>query len=572
MNFKDRAQLWLNSVEVSKEDKDVIKSCNDDELLDMFGADLDFGTAGLRGLLGPGSNRINELVIKKVTVGLAHFIINNYGEEGRKRGVAISFDNRRKSQLFANETSDILNEYGINTFTFSCPHPTPELSYLVREHHCIAGVMITASHNPKEYNGFKVYDESGAQMVYENIDKLIVEINKLPDVLDIKIEPCLNKGKKEVLGENYDDNFTSKEASTSVMPKDDKERHVKIILTPQCGANIYVGPWTLRKCGYEVNSVIGQDKWDEDFDGVEFPNPEFDCAWVKAQKMLEEYHKKDPQYSIAICNDPDADRVGLGFIGKDNKFHRYSGNQTGALLIDFILGEMKKQNKLPSNGVIYQSFVTSDFGAKIAQKKYGVEVRYVPTGFKYVGYSIEHTIGKTFLFGYEESYGYLTKEFVRDKDCLQSNVVIADMAEDCYRKGITIDERFAQLENEFGHFISSLKNIYFNGLVGKQKLNEQLEKIRKEQLKEISGQKIIEFEDYLNSISYNYVNNTSKEIEDIPSLNCMKFHFENGWLAIRPSGTEPKCKIYCEMIAESNEKGKELADSVVEGVSKLLDL
>lgn len=571
MNFKDRAQLWLDSKEVSLVDKDIIKNSSQEELHDMFGADLEFGTAGLRGLIGPGSNRINELVIKKVTVGLAHFIINNYGEEGKKRGVAISFDNRRKSQVFADETSEILNEYGINTFTFSCPHPTPELSYLVREHHCIAGVMITASHNPKEYNGFKVYDESGAQMVYENIDRLISEINKLPDVLNIKVEKSQQRGSKEVLGENFDDKFTSKEASTSVMDINDKARHVKIILTPQCGANLYVGPWTLRKCGYEVTSVIGQDRWDENFDDVPFPNPEFDCAWVKAQKMLEEYHKKDPQYSIAICNDPDADRVGLGFIGKDNKFHRYTGNQTGALLIDFILGEMQKQNKLPKDGVIYQSFVTSDFGAKIAQKKYNVEVKYVPTGFKYVGYAIEHTKGKTFLFGYEESYGYLTKEFVRDKDCLQSNVVIADMAEDCYRKGITIDERFEQLEAQFGHFISGLKNIYFNGLVGKQKLNEQLDAIRKNQLKEIANQKIIKFDDYLNSISYDYENNITSRIEDIPSLNCLKYHFENGWVAIRPSGTEPKCKIYCEMIAESNEKGKELADSVVEEIAKLLN-
>lgn len=571
MNYKDRAEKWLESDEVSAADKAIIKDADDGKLLDMFGADIQFGTAGLRGLLGPGTNRLNELVIRKSTVGLAKFIIDTYGEEGKKRGAAVSFDNRFKSAEFAAETCAILNAYGINTFSFSCPHPTPELSYTVRECHCVAGVMVTASHNPAEYNGYKVYDETGCQMVYENIDRLVDEIKKLPDFLEVHVERAATTGINTVLGENFDDRFTTREAFTSIIARSDTERHVKIVYTPQCGTNVFLGPWTLRKCGYEVLSVPGQDHWDHSFDGVHFPNPEFDEAWEKAKALLFEMHAKDPQYLIAICNDPDADRVGLGFIGKDGGFHRYTGNQTGALLIDFLLGERKRQGRLPKDGVLYNSFVTSAFGAHIAEKKYGIEVKWVPTGFKYIGYAIEKS-SKPFVFGYEESYGYLTKEFVRDKDCLQSNVAIADMAEDCYRKGITIDEKFAALEKEFGHYVTGLKNIYVDGLVGKQRLTEKLAALRESPLTEIAGDKVIAVDDYLNSIHTDLVSGKKTRIADIPSLDCLKYYFRNGWLAVRPSGTEPKCKIYCEMVTPSDEEGQKLSNDIIEAFNKHLAL
>lgn len=572
MDFRERAQKWLDSDQVSAADKAIIKAADENKLIDMFGADIEFGTAGLRGEIGPGTNRLNPLVVRKATVGLAKFVISKYGDEGKRRGVAVSFDNRHMSHEFSDEVCDILNSYGINTFSFACPHPTPELSYTVRECKCVAGVMVTASHNPAKYNGYKVYDETGDQMVYENIDMLVKEIASLPDFLDVVVEKAPVRGVNTVLGENFDSRFVAKEAGTSIMNLNGvSPKHIKVVLTPQCGTNVFLGPWTLRKCGYEVTSVPGQDRWDGDFDGVEFPNPEFDCAWVKAEKLLMELHAKDPAYQIAICNDPDADRVGLGFIGKDGKFHRYTGNQTGALLIDFILGERKKQGNLPADGVVYNSFVTSAFGATVAEKKYGMKVVWVPTGFKYIGYAIERSKAP-FMFGYEESYGYLTKEFVRDKDCLQSNVAIADMAEDCYRKGITIDERFAQLESEFGHFVTSLKNIMVDGLVGKRKLTAELAQIRKEPISSLAGQKVVRVDDYLNSARYDLETGKVSKITDIPSLDCIKYFFNNGWLAVRPSGTEPKCKIYCEMIAPSDEEGKKLADAVIADFSLHLSL
>lgn len=572
MDFRERANQWLASNRVSESDKSFIRSCNDEELEDMFGADLEFGTAGLRGELGPGTNRINILVVRRATIGLARFILDKYGEEGKRRGVAVSFDNRHGSYKFSAAVCDILNTYGIDTYCFACPHPTPELSYTVRKLHCVAGVMITASHNPAKYNGYKVYDETGDQMVYENIDALVKEINSLPDVLSIRIEPAIIRGTNTILGENFDSEFIDREVSTSILNEGGiSPKHVKIVLTPMCGTNVFLGPWSLRDCGYTVSSVPGQDSWDADFDDVPFPNPEFDCAWVKAEKHLMEMHEKDPAYTVAICNDPDADRVGLGFIGRDGKFHRYTGNQTGALLIDFLLGERKKQGTLPPDGVVYNSFVTSAFGATIAERKYGMKVRWVPTGFKYIGYAIEHSC-EPFVFGYEESYGYLTKEFVRDKDCLQSNIAIADMAEDCYRKGITIDERFAQLEAEFGHFVTSLRNIEVDGLVGKRKLTERLNDIRHNPIGNIAGQQVVRVDDYLESVRVSPVENRTERIDDIPSLDCIKYFFSNGWLAVRPSGTEPKCKVYCEMVAPSDEDGKRLADSVIDDFCRYLNI
>ncbi len=572
MNYKDRAERWLSSDQVSDQDKAIIKKADDHLLNDMFGADIEFGTAGLRGEIGPGTNRLNTLVVRRATVGLGNFVIKKYGAEGKRRGVAVSFDNRRMSAIFSSEVCTILNDMGINTFSFACPHPTPELSYTVRECKCVAGVMITASHNPAKYNGYKVYDETGCQMVYENIDGLMAEINKLPDFLDIKVKKADKNGTNNVLGENFDEKFITREADTSIIKGvGDSTRHVKIVYTPQCGTNVYLGPACLRKCGYVVTSVPGQDRWDSEFDGVEFPNPEFDVAWVKAKALLLKLHEKDPEYTIAICNDPDADRVGLGFIGKDGQFHRYTGNQTGALLIDFILGERKKQGTLPKDGVLYNSFVTSSFGAAIAAKKYGMTIKYVPTGFKYIGYAIEHS-NKPFVFGYEESYGYLTKEFVRDKDCLQSNVAIADMAEDCARKGIAIDEKFAQLEKEFGHYVTALKNIYFDGIVGRKKLADKLDELRANPVDALAGDKVVAVDDYLNSVHYDARSGTKTKIADIPSLDCIKYFFADGWLAIRPSGTEPKCKIYCEAVAPSDEEGNRLANAIIEALDKHLDL
>lgn len=571
MDFKARAQMWLDSPKVSDADKEIIRNSSDDKLRDMFGGDIAFGTAGLRGEMGPGTNRMNPLVVQKATVGMANFVIHHYGEEGKKRGVAVSFDSRHHSQEFAKEVCDILNAYGINTFTFACPHPTPELSYTTREMHCCAGVMVTASHNPCVYNGYKVYDETGCQMVYENIDMLMKEIASLPDFLDVEVKPEEGtvSGVNTVLGENFDEKFIAREASTSSLPG---ERHIKIVYTPQCGCNVFLGPWALRKLGYTVTSVPGQDRWDGNFDGVHFPNPEFPESFVKAEKLLKKLHAKDPSYVIALCNDPDADRVGFGFIGSDNEFHLYTGNRTGGLLINYLMTMRKKLGTLHDNGYIVSSFVTSNFGADVASKKFNLKVKWVPTGFKFTGYMIEHTPDEPFEFGYEESYGYITQPFVRDKDCLQSNIAIADMVEWCYRNGMTVDQYFAQLEKEFGHYENVVDNIYVNGLVGRQKMTEQLHELRVNPLKVIGGDKVIACDDYLERKHFDLVTGEVTPITEIPSCDCLKYFFKDGWLACRPSGTEPKCKIYVETVTPNEKLGQELAHKIIDDFRSHLKL
>lgn len=571
MDFKARAQMWLDSPKVSDADKEIIRNSSDDKLRDMFGGDIAFGTAGLRGEMGPGTNRMNPLVVQKATVGMANFVIHHYGEEGKKRGVAVSFDSRHHSQEFAKEVCEILNAYGINTFTFACPHPTPELSYTTREMHCCAGVMVTASHNPCVYNGYKVYDETGCQMVYENIDMLMKEIASLPDFLDVEVKPEEGTvpGVNTVLGENFDEKFIAREASTSSLPG---ERHIKIVYTPQCGCNVFLGPWALRKLGYTVTSVPGQDRWDGNFDGVHFPNPEFPESFVKAEKLLKELHAKDPSYVIALCNDPDADRVGFGFIGSDNEFHLYTGNRTGGLLINYLMTMRKKLGTLHDNGYIVSSFVTSNFGADVASKKFNLKVKWVPTGFKFTGYMIEHTPDEPFEFGYEESYGYITQPFVRDKDCLQSNIAIADMVEWCYRNGMTVDQYFAQLEKEFGHYENVVDNIYVNGLVGRQKMTEQLHELRVNPLKVIGGDKVIACDDYLERKHFDLVTGEVTPITEIPSTDCLKYFFKDGWLACRPSGTEPKCKIYVETVTPNEKLGQELAHKIIDDFRSHLKL
>lgn len=570
MDYRQRADAWLNSPRVSEEDKEIIRHSPEEKLQDMFGADLAFGTAGLRGEMGPGTNRMNRLVIQKATVGMANFVLKHYGEAGKKRGVAVSFDSRFHSQEFASEVCSILNAYGINTFTFSCPHPTPELSYTTREKRCCAGVMVTASHNPSVYNGYKVYDETGCQMVYETIDRLMEEIRALPDFLEVEVKPKEGTipGVNTVLGENFDDAFTTREAETSVLKG---KRHVKIVYTPQCGCNVYLGPITLRKLGYEVTSVPGQDRWDGNFDGVHFPNPEFPESFAKAEKLLLSLHKKDPAYCLALCNDPDADRVGFGFIGRDGKFHLYTGNRTGGLLINYLMTARKRNKTLHKNGYIVSSFVTSNFGADVAKKKFKLAVKWVPTGFKFTGYTIQHTKAP-FEFGYEESYGYITEPFVRDKDCLQSNVAIADMVEWCYRRGKTVDEYFAELEKEFGHYENVVDNIYVDGLAGRKKMTESLHELRVHPLEEIGGDRVIACDDYLERKRFDLLSGKVTPIEDIPSCDCLKYFFEDGWLACRPSGTEPKCKIYVETCTPNEKVGQALAKRIKDDFKSHLNL
>ena len=581
MDYLQKMNSWLASPLVSDEEKEYIRNADEDTKKEMFGSDLHFGTAGMRALLGPGSARLNLLTVRKATIGVGLFLLSKYGAEAcKERGFAISFDNRHFSKEFRDTAAKVLTELGFNVFTFRDPHPTPELSYTVRFLHCVGGLMLTASHNPKEYNGYKVYDEDGCQAVYEIIDGLIAEIDKLPDELSVTYTPVeeSKRGTVKFLDddEQYDIDYVNKEVATSLY-KDvfQGERLTKIVFTPECGCDVKVGPMALREAGYEVSTVPSQDFFDPDFTGTPNPNPESEEAYLAAFEHIKNLNAKGGNYNLIMATDPDADRMGIAFINSKGEIQRFTGNQTGALLIDYILGTLDRRSELPSNGCICNTFVTGAQGAKAASL-YNIKVRTTATGFKYIGNMANRMPeeGDKYLFGYEESYGYLIAPFVRDKDSLQGIVAIADMCEYYLRQGKTLDVALAELDQRTGHYFDTQYNIYFKGAGSLDKMNEEISAIRANPFSTLAGKKVKTLSDYLDRKIVDFTTNTTSEMNlpDIDTTNCLRFDFEDeSFLCIRPSGTEPKVKFYVEIVKDDI-TGKKEADMMAEELKAIMHL
>lgn len=565
MDYLQKMEEWLNSDMVSQEDKDYIRHADEDTKKEMFSSDLHFGTAGMRALLGPGSARLNVLTVRRATIGVANYLLKTFGKDAcKERGFAISFDNRHYSKEFRDIAAKVLSELGFRVFTFRDPHPTPELSYSVRHLHCVGGLMITASHNPKEYNGYKVYDAEGCQAVYGTIDGLIKEIDSLSDELSVTYTPNPTAESITYLDDDdsYDEEYVSKEVSTSLY-KDVfvGDRLTKIVFTPECGCDCKVGPMALRKAGYIVSTVPGQDYFDPDFTHTPNPNPETEEAYLSAFEHLKELNGKGEGYNIIMATDPDADRMGIAFVNSKGEIERFTGNQTGALLIDYVLGTLQRRNQLPSNGCICNTFVTGSQGAKAASL-YGIKVRTTATGFKYIGNMADRMVeeGDKYLFGYEESYGYLLADFIRDKDSLQSIVAIADMCEFYLRQGKTLDIALKDLDRKTGHYFDTQVNIYFKGAGSLDKMNEEISAIRKSPFSSLAGKKVKVLFDYLDRKIIDFENHETKDMDlpDIDKTNCLRFDFEDeSFLCIRPSGTEPKVKFYIEIVKDDVTAAKE---------------
>ncbi len=565
MDYLQKMEEWLNSDMVSQEDKDYIRHADEDTKKEMFSSDLHFGTAGMRALLGPGSARLNVLTVRRATIGVANYLLKTFGKDAcKERGFAISFDNRHYSKEFRDIAAKVLSELGFRVFTFRDPHPTPELSYSVRHLHCVGGLMITASHNPKEYNGYKVYDAEGCQAVYDTIDGLIKEIDSLSDELSVTYTPNPTAESITYLDDDdsYDEEYVSKEVSTSLY-KDVfvGDRLTKIVFTPECGCDCKVGPMALRKAGYIVSTVPGQDYFDPDFTHTPNPNPETEEAYLSAFEHLKELNGRGEGYNIIMATDPDADRMGIAFVNSKGEIERFTGNQTGALLIDYVLGTLQRRNQLPSNGCICNTFVTGSQGAKAASL-YGIKVRTTATGFKYIGNMADRMVeeGDKYLFGYEESYGYLLADFIRDKDSLQSIVAIADMCEFYLRQGKTLDIALKDLDRKTGHYFDTQVNIYFKGAGSLDKMNEEISAIRKSPFSSLAGKKVKVLFDYLDRKIIDFENHETKDMDlpDIDKTNCLRFDFEDeSFLCIRPSGTEPKVKFYIEIVKDDVTAAKE---------------
>ena len=568
MDINEKYQRWLASPRVSDEDKQVLANMDEEAKADAFFKDAEFGTGGLRGVMGPGTNRVNALTIARVTVAFGQFLIQTV-IEAKRRGVVISHDNRINSRHFTLLSSGILNKMGIKTYIFDDLRPTPELSFGVRYAKAAGGIMITASHNPKQYNGYKVYDETGCQLVPDAIAPMLKILATLPDPLDLSIPEDEKKGEQVIFGKEVDDEYVQLVESCQENPDLDK-KNFKVIYTPQHGASLESALRVFSDCGYSIIPVKEQCVHDGAFGGTKSPNPEVASAWELPLKYMEEHHA-----DLAVMTDPDGDRCGLAYRSLEGDIRRLTGNQSGALLIDYLLSQKKAKGTLPSDGVIYDTIVTSSLGREVAAS-YGVKAESFLTGFKFIGDRIHHYEklghGPTFLFGYEESYGCLIKPFVRDKDGVQAILLYTEMALYHLRHGKHLDEAFEELQQRIGYHYTSMNDAYFEGMEGAATMKRLMNELHDEPLKELSGKPVAAVEDYLNDVII-HADGRKEPIVGLPPSDVLKYVFaDHSTLAIRPSGTEPKIKFYIETVGKEEKGLQEEATSLYKAIMARLGL
>ena len=546
MGVIERYNRWLNSNIVSKEDKEILKKMSQKEIDDAFFKDVEFGTAGMRGILGPGTNRLNEFTVRKATVGFAKYLLEKY-PNAKSDGVVISHDNRHMSREFTLQSAKVLSEFGIKTYIFDSLRPTPELSFAVRYMKACGGVMITASHNPKEHNGYKVYDETGCQLVPDKIKRLVEIIGELPNELEVKYTPIEKPASIITLGKDVDDEYVKLCESITINNDLDK-KGFKIVFTPNHGTSYVNAMRVYNDLGYEVYPVKKQCDPDPDFSGTLSPNPEDPRSYIEPIKLA-----KELKAQLVVMTDPDGDRCGLAFLDKNGEYKTLTGNQSAAMLIDYIFSEKKKRGTLSSNGVMYNTVVTSSLGEKVASF-YGIKTEQFLTGFKFIGNRIDYYEklghGPKFEFGYEESYGCLIAPFARDKDGIQAILMYSEMALYHYRHGKTLDMVWEELGERFGYHEDRCYSIMFEGSEGANTMNKLMTGLRNNPFVEISGHKPVKVSDY--QLSITVTDKGEKSPIDLPKSNVIKLYYEDGTtIAVRPSGTEAKVKFYIGVVASS---------------------
>ncbi|RXJ02575.1 phospho-sugar mutase [Anaerobacillus alkaliphilus] len=545
MNWKEQYTRWCKEVHLDVELKEQIMLMENDltHVEDCFYQYLQFGTGGMRGEIGPGPNRMNIYTVRRACQGLAEYIVET-GEKEIDQGVVIAYDNRHKSKEFALEAAKTLGANGIKTYVFSDIRPTPELSFAVRHLHAFAGIVITASHNPPEYNGFKLYGYDGGQVTSEVAENITSKITKLQDELKlqvIEIKQLSEKGLLQFVDEEIDRVYleqmehirVNKQLSQS--SKDD----LKIVYTPLHGTGAYLVQRGLKKHGFNnVTIVKEQENPDPSFSTVVSPNPEEKASF---QLAIEYGHRLDGD--ILLATDPDGDRLGVAVKNLDGDYVVLTGNQLGALILDYILSQ---KESLPKDGVLLKTIVTSEMGRAIA-RKYGLETIDTLTGFKYIAEKIkefESNKDHTFIFGYEESFGFLIGDFVRDKDAIQACLVAAEMAAYHKSKGKSLFEALIDLYCQVGYYQEDLASLTLKGKHGTEKIQHIMNEFRSKKLDSIANGSIEVIEDYQNGVRYFSVSQKEEKI-NLPASNVLKFHLEVGsWFCLRPSGTEPKLKIY----------------------------
>ena len=532
---EERYSKWLNHENLAPQYKPVLEAMNAEEKNDAFYTTIEFGTAGMRGLLGPGTNRINIHTIRKATQGYANYINEN---NGGKAGIAIGYDNRHMSKEFAFDCADLLAKNNIKSYVFESLRPTPELSFAVRHLSCFGGIMITASHNPKEYNGYKLYDDKGCQLIPCLASQVIDKVNAIEDELAIDAN-CTEEQKKliTVIGKDVDEEYYKNVLSIQLNPEVKKD--IKIVFSPEHGtANIPVQE-VYKRAGYTCIPVVEQCSPDPDFSNTPTPNPEQAGAYELSLK----YAKENQADLILVC-DPDADRMGVGVL-HNGEYVVLTGNQSGSVEIEYICSQLQKQGKMPENPVMFNTVVTSDLGEKVASD-YGVTTEKTLTGFKFIGEKVakyEKTHEKNYVFGYEESYGSLIKPFVRDKDAPQACLMLAEACAFYKEQGKDLVDVLDSLYDRHGTYEESQVALSLAGEAGAKRIKEILANLRKEAPTQIGGTKVVRSEDYKECVIKE--GDTVTELTGFTKSDVLKYYLEDGsWIAVRPSGTEPKCKFY----------------------------
>ena len=554
MTYQDNFQKWLNYAELPDYLREELNGMDEKTKEDAFYTNLEFGTAGMRGLIGAGTNRINIYVVRQATEGLAR-LIEEKGDEFKKRGVAIAYDSRHFSPEFAFESAAVLAKHGITSYVFESLRPTPELSFAVRHLGTFAGIMITASHNPAPFNGYKVYGEDGGQMPPHDADALTDYIRAIEnpfaiEVADVEAEKA--SGLVEVIGDAIDAEYLKEVKDVNINQKliDEYGKDMKIVYTPLHGTGEMLARRALAQAGFDsVEVVENQAVADPDFSTVKSPNPESQAAFALAEEL-----GRKVGADVLVATDPDADRVGVEVLQKDGSYLNLSGNQIGAIMAKYILEAHKSAGTLPANAALCKSIVSTDLVTKIAES-YGATMFNVLTGFKFIAEKIQEFEEKhnhTYMMGFEESFGYLIKPFVRDKDAIQAVLVVAELAAYYRSRGLTLADGIEEIYKEYGYFAEKTISVTLSGVDGAEQIKAIMAKFRNNGPKEWNATAISITEDF-KAQTATTADGTVSTLTTPPS-DVLKYTLADGsWIAVRPSGTEPKIKFYIAVIGDSNE-------------------
>ncbi|REJ08812.1 phospho-sugar mutase [Halobacillus trueperi] len=563
--WKNDYNRWKEFTELDADLASNLEELTSDEqsLEDAFYKNLEFGTGGMRGKLGPGTNRMNIYTVRKAAEGLATYV-NDQGLSNR--GVAIAYDSRYMSKEFAVETARVLGHHGIPSYVFTSLRPTPELSFAVRHLNAAAGVVVTASHNPPEYNGFKAYNEDGGQLPPEQAEIMIDFVNKVENELKVEAadqQELEEKGLLRWIDDEVDAAYLEALKGVTVQP--DIKKDLSVVFTPLHGTARDLVEKGLEQSGFtSIHIVEEQAKPDPEFSTVASPNPEEHQAFEMAIEQ-----GKAIGADLLMATDPDADRLGIAVPNEKGEYVVLTGNQTGALLLDYILGQSEQ---LPKNGLLIKTIVTSEFGRVIANS-YGIRSLDTLTGFKFIGEKIreyEQSGEHTFMFGYEESYGYLVKDFARDKDAVQAAVLAAEVGAHWKNQGKTLLDALDELYEKHGYFLEDLQSMKLEGKSGTEQIQAIMDDFRNAEIKEAGGKKVVAIEDYATTIRKHVQNGTEEEI-DLPTSNVVKFILEDDcWFCLRPSGTEPKIKFYYGVKSGTRKESEELLAAVKATVNERL--